>query len=97
MTWMLATCPQASLRNGIEAVRLAERANQLAGGKNPVILTTLAAAYAEAGRFPEAIETGQHALHLAEAQSNTALAGALQSQLKFYQAGIPFHGVEQAP
>jgi tetratricopeptide (TPR) repeat protein len=97
LAYVLATCPQASLRNGFKAVGLAERANQLAGGKNPVILATLAAAYAEAGRFPEAIETAQRALRLAEAQSNTTLAGALQSQLKLYQAGIPFHGTEQAP
>jgi tetratricopeptide (TPR) repeat protein len=97
LAWVLATCPQASLRNGVEAVRLAERANQLTGGENPVVLYTLAAAYAEAGRFPEAIETVQRALHLTEVQSKTALAGALQSQLKLYQAGIPFHGAEQAP
>ena len=97
LAWVLATSPQASLRNGIKAVGLAERANQLAGGKNPVILATLAAAYAEAGRFPKAIETVQHAMQLAEAQSNTALAEALQSQLKLYQVGIPFHGTEQAP
>ncbi len=96
LAWVLATSPQASLRNGIKAVGLAERANQLAGGKNPVVLCTLAAAYAEAGRFPEAVETAQRALRLAEEQSNTALAGALQSQLKFYQAGIPFHDTEQA-
>ena len=94
---VLATCSQASLRNGIEAVKLAERANQLAGGKNPAVLCTLAAAYAEAGRFPEAIETGQRALQLAQAQSNATLAGALQSQLKLYQAGTPSHGTEQAP
>ena len=97
MAWVLATCPQPSLRNGIKAVGLAERANQLAGGKNPMILATLAAAYAEAGRFPEAVETAQRALRLAETLSNTALAGALQSQLKLYQAGTPFHGTEQVP
>ena len=97
MAWVLATCPQASLRNGIKAVGLAERANQITGGGKPVVLCTLAAAYAEAGRFPEAIETVQRALHLAEEQSNTALAGALQSQLKLYQAGTPFHGTEQSP
>jgi tetratricopeptide (TPR) repeat protein len=97
MAWVLATCPQVSLRNGIKAVGLAERAKQLTGGKNPVVLCTLAAAYAETGRFPEAIKTVQSALQLAAAQSNTALAEALQSQLKLYQAGIPFHGTEQAP
>ena len=97
LAWVLATCPQASLRNGIEAVKLAEQANQLTGGENPVVLCTLAAAFGEAGRFPEAIETAQRALQLAEAQSNTTLAGTLQSQLKLYQAGIPFHGAEQVP
>ena len=91
LAWVLATCPQASLRNGNKAVELAQRANQLTGDGNPVVLGTLAAAYAEAGRFPEAVETAQRALQLAETQSNTALADAIRSQLKLYQAGIPFH------
>jgi Flp pilus assembly protein TadD len=91
LAWVLATCPQASLRNGNKAVALAQRANQLTGDGNPVVIGTLAAAYAEAGRFPEAVETAQRALQLAETQSNTALADAIRSQLKFYQAGIPFH------
>ena len=91
LAWVLATCPQASLRNGNQAVELAQRANQLAGDGNPVVLDTLAAAYAEAGRFPEAVATAQRALQLAGTQSNTALAKALRSQLKLYQAGLPFH------
>jgi tetratricopeptide (TPR) repeat protein len=91
LAWVLATCPQASLRNGNKAVALAQRANQLTGDGNPVVIGTLAAAYAEAGRFPEAVETAQRTLQLAETQSNTALADAIRSQLKFYQAGIPFH------
>jgi tetratricopeptide (TPR) repeat protein len=95
LAWCLATCPQASLRNGDKAVQLARRANELAGGKNPVILGTLAAAFAEAGRFGDAVETAQRALHLAEAQSNTKLAGQLQFELKLYQAGSPFHIPEQ--
>src|SRR5208282_798188 len=69
LAWVLATCPQASLRNGNQAVALARRANQLTGGGNPVVLGTLAAAYAEAGRFPEAEETAQRALQMAETQS----------------------------
>ncbi len=95
LAWLLATCPKASLRNGNKAVELAERANQLAGGGDPLILCTLAAACAEAGRFPEAVETAQRALHLADAQSNTVLAGQLQSEMKLYQAGSPFHSPEQ--
>jgi len=97
LAWVLATGPEAPLRNGVKAVALAERANQLASGKKPVILTTLAAAYAEAGKFPEAIETAQRASQLAEMQANTALVGALQSQLKLYQAGMPFHDTQRAP
>ncbi|MGD0746001.1 MAG: tetratricopeptide repeat protein [Verrucomicrobiota bacterium] len=97
LAWLLATCPQASLRNGNQAVALAQRANQLTGDGNPVVLCTLAAAYAEAGRFPEAVETAQRALQLAGTQSNPALADALRSQLKLYQAGIPFHSAEPTP
>jgi tetratricopeptide (TPR) repeat protein len=95
LAWILATCPQASLRDGRKAVELARQANALTGGENPIVLHTLAAAFAEAGRFSEAVETVQRALQLAGAQSNTNLAGQLQAQLKLYQAGIPFHGPAQ--
>jgi protein O-mannosyl-transferase len=93
LAWLLATCAEASLRNGNKAVDLGQQANTLAGGENPVILHTLAAALAEAGRFSEAVETAQHALRLAEAQSNTKLVEALQSELDLYQAGRPFHSL----
>jgi superkiller protein 3 len=91
LAWVLATCPEAALRNGNKAVELARQANGLTGGENPIILHTLAAAYAEAGRFSEAVETAQHALRMAEAQSNAVLAGQLQSELILYQAGSPLH------
>jgi tetratricopeptide (TPR) repeat protein len=95
LAWLLAACPEASLRNGNKAVELATQADELAGEDNPDILHTLAAAFAEAGRFAEAVETAQRALRLAESQSNTGLAGQLQSELKLYQAGKPFHGPAQ--
>jgi protein O-mannosyl-transferase len=91
MAWLLATSPEESLRNGSKAVELAQQANELTGGKNPVILHTLAAALAEAGRFSEAAETAQRALSLAEAQTNSRLSAALQAELKLYKAGTPFH------
>jgi Flp pilus assembly protein TadD len=78
-------------------VELARQANLETGGEDPVILHTLAAACAEAGRFSEAVETARHALRLAEAQTNTMLARALQSELKLYQAGSPFHSPWQEP
>ena len=95
LAWVLATDPRVSLRNGNQAVELAQRANQLTGGENPVILCTLAAACAEAGRFPEAVATAQRALPLAEAQSNQALADDLRLEMKLYQARVPFHSPEQ--
>jgi tetratricopeptide (TPR) repeat protein len=97
LAWLLATCPQASLRNGNQAVELAQRANQLYGGNNPLVLRTLATACAEAGRFPEAVETAQRALQLAEAQSNPALANDLRSLVKLFQAGVPYHLPEPTP
>jgi tetratricopeptide (TPR) repeat protein len=97
LAWVLAICPQASLRNGNQAVELAQRADQLFGGNNPLVLRTLATAYAEAGRFPEAVETAQRALQLAEAQSNPALANDLRSLMKLFQAGVPFHLPEPTP
>jgi len=94
LAWTLATCPSAPLRDGPKAVLAAEKVNRLVGGGNPDVLCTLAAAYAEAGRFSQAVTTAQSALRLAEAQSNTALAGQLHLEMKSYQAGIPFHCVE---
>jgi tetratricopeptide (TPR) repeat protein len=86
---VLATSPTTSLRNGIKATELAQQANQLSGGGQPLILRTLAAAYAEAKRFPEAVETAQKALKLAKDQSNAALAGAIESNIKLYEEDTP--------
>ena len=89
LAYVLAACPQASLRNGAKAVELAEQASQSAEGKNPLILGTLAAAYAEAGRFPEAVNTAQLALDLANSQSNMDLSDLLRPQIALYQAHKP--------
>ncbi|MGA2180386.1 MAG: tetratricopeptide repeat protein [Verrucomicrobiota bacterium] len=95
LAWLLATCPDNSLRNGQKAVELAQQAVQLSGGNAPEILDTLAAAYAEAGRFPEAIETAQRVLDLSAAQNNKPLAKVIQNQLKLYEAGSPFRDTSQ--
>jgi Flp pilus assembly protein TadD len=91
LAWVLATSSQVSLRNGGKAVELAERANQLTGGENPLILHTLAAAYAEAGRFGDAMRSVQKAIELAQAVGQKNLAGQLTGELKLYEAGLPFH------
>ncbi len=90
MAWVLATSPQASVRNGPRAIELAQRAAKLTGGQHPAILDTLAAAYAEAGRLPEALRTAEQALALASSQNKTALAEALQERIKLYRAGSPY-------
>jgi tetratricopeptide (TPR) repeat protein len=90
LAWVLATCPQAAVRNGARAVELAQQAEQLSGGKNASILGTLAAAYAETGRFPEAVATAQRALELAAAQTNTAQVEPLREQIELYRSGSAF-------
>jgi tetratricopeptide (TPR) repeat protein len=91
LAWLLAAGPEASLRNGEKAVELARQANELTGGERPVLLHTLAAAFAEAGRFPEAVETAPRPLRLAEARSNTSLARQLQSEIQSYQLGRAYY------
>jgi protein O-mannosyl-transferase len=91
LAWLLATCPQASLRDGHKAVELVRQANELSGGKNPIILRTLAAAFAETGRFSDAVHTAQKAIELAQAAGQQDMVGHLNTELKHYEAGRPSH------
>jgi tetratricopeptide (TPR) repeat protein len=87
LAWLLATCPDRSLRDGPRALALALQASAHNGDQNPVILGTVAAAYAETGQLPAAVAAAQRACELALAQKKPALAQALHSQLQLYQAG----------
>jgi tetratricopeptide (TPR) repeat protein len=91
LAWFLATCPKASLRNGHKAVELAQQADAVAGGKNPIILHTLAAAFAEAGRFSDAVRSDQKAIELARAAGRQDMVVQLNGELKRYEAGLPLH------
>lgn len=95
LAWVLATWPEPSVRDGEKAIALAEQANQLSEDKNPLILRTLAAAYAEAGRFPEAVSTAQQALMSAGTQANTALVNVLQKEIGMYKTNSPFRSVHE--
>jgi tetratricopeptide (TPR) repeat protein len=86
LAWILATCSDGSLRNGEEAVALAEQADQLSGGNNPSVLHTLAAAYAESGQTVRAIETARRSKQLAEAQGNQGLAQLLEKEIGMYES-----------
>jgi tetratricopeptide (TPR) repeat protein len=93
LAWVLSTAPDASLRNGPKALELAEKANELAGGKSPIFLRTLAAAYAENGRFNDAIETAQRALQLSRAKGNSFLVKRLDKDVSFYRNNLPLHPI----
>jgi tetratricopeptide (TPR) repeat protein len=90
LAWLYATSPRAEIRNGAEAVRLAERACQLTKRQDSRTLDTLAAAYAEAGRFPEALNATEEIHSLALASHDPATAETARQRSELYQAGKPY-------
>ena len=90
LAWLLATNPDPQFRNGAEAVKWAENACVLTHYQTTVYLGTLAAAYAEAGRFQEAITTARKAVALARTNGQKDLEQANQRLLELYQAGHPY-------
>jgi protein O-mannosyl-transferase len=88
---LLAISPDAAARNGKEAVQLARHAVELTDSRDPEMLAILAAAYAEAGEFPKAVESGEQALELARLQDKSTLVEQLTDRLKLYRSGKPFH------
>jgi protein O-mannosyl-transferase len=95
LAWILATFPETWLRNGRQALALAERANQLSRDNNPAILRTLAAAYAENGRFTQARVVAERGLQLANAQENPALASIFEGDLARYRVNRPVRTAAQ--
>jgi tetratricopeptide (TPR) repeat protein len=88
--WLLATAPQDDVRDGQEALSLALRAVELSGGQDVDSLDTLAAGYAEVGRFSEASATIERALALAQSRGQSDLLPQLQYRLDLYRAGQRF-------
>ena len=93
LAWMLATHPSAEIRNGPEAVELAERACKITNDKLPFLIGTLAAAYAEAGRFDEATRAAEKAQKLAQSLGMADLAERNVRMLELYRAGKPYREV----
>ena len=91
LAWTRATEPEPRHRNGAEAVRLAERAAQLTGEKDVRVLSILAAAYAESGRFDEAVRTAERAEGLARAAGQVGQASSIARKLEFYRRRQPYH------
>ena len=91
LAWLLATSPDDTVRNGDEAVQHAEHACRLTSFKQSRETGILAAAYAETGRFQEAIATGELSVKLASAAGDNRSAVVNRQLLIFYRAGKPWH------
>jgi Tfp pilus assembly protein PilF len=88
--WLLATCAEEKFRDGAAAVQHAERACELTRFRRPIMMGTLAAAYAEAGRLQDAVAMGEKALALAGRLGQRELARKNEKLLKLYRAGQPY-------
>jgi len=95
--WVLATCPEAPLRDGARAEEMAEQAVRLSGGHDPVFLNTLATAYARSNRFPEAVQTARQALELAAQRRDQPLTEALKARIALYEARKPVRDKQTTP
>jgi tetratricopeptide (TPR) repeat protein len=96
LAWLFATDADSKIRNGMRAVRLAERACELTAQKQAFLIGTLAAAYAEAGRFDEAAAAAQRAIELARTTGQNELATRNSELLELYRARQPYHEPLQA-
>ena len=90
LAWILATSKDVKLQNPNDVVKFAVRACELTEYNQPEFVDTLAAAYAVAGRFPEAIEAAEKAINLAKTANKKDLAEEIQKRLRLYQAGQPY-------
>ncbi len=90
LAWILATHPDPAVRDGSEAVRLAEGACAATMYRDPLYLETLAAAYAEAGSFPRAVEAARRAILLLESRAAPEDLVRLKTALSLYHQKRPY-------
>jgi Flp pilus assembly protein TadD len=88
MAWILATSAEAAVRDPARAVQLASRAVDLTDGRHAIPLDTLAAAYAAAGRFDEALVTARGALAVVSAEG---LRLEIERRIEMFESGRAFH------
>jgi 4-amino-4-deoxy-L-arabinose transferase-like glycosyltransferase len=87
LAWILATTSKSELRNGEVAVQLAARAVELTDYRQPLFIGTLAAAYAQAGRFPQACDMALTACALALITDQKEIFVNNQKLLSLYSSG----------
>src|SRR6478672_5407782 len=92
VAWILATASDSSIRDGSRAVGFAQEAVRLSGGREPRFLRTLAAAYAESGRFSEAIAVTQQAAVIATMQGKPDMAKRFEKDLVLFRGNLPLRG-----
>jgi len=93
LAWIYATASsEAGSQHATEAVRLAEQACRISGCKQSGVLDTLAAAYANAGRFQDAIKIGKEAFSIAKAAGEDDFADSIRARIALYENGSPFRG-----
>jgi len=90
LSWLLATWPDPSIRDGPRAIELASEADRISGGSSPEILETLAAAYAETGRFRDASDTAGWAMVVAANEGKARLVDEIRAEMQFYQKRMPY-------
>jgi tetratricopeptide (TPR) repeat protein len=89
LAWAFATSPDPTIRNAARAVNLAEGAVRSSTGKNPGILRTLAAAFAESGRFSDAIRVAEQAMLMAGIGGNVDLQNQIRNDVQLYRSHMP--------
>ena len=89
LAWILATHPNAQMRNPGEALALATKAAELTNARQPVILDTLAASLAATGQFEQAVKASERAVAIASERA-PALANEMRSRLELYRASRPY-------
>jgi len=93
LAWLLATAPDPAVRSGDEAVRLAQRVIQMSGRHDALMLEVLAAAYAEAGKFDQAVSAARKAVGLLQEKGDAKGTQRVERQLDHYLRGEPFRDV----
>lgn len=91
LAWILATDEDKEIRNGDEAIKWALVASKGTGRENPEYLDTLAAAYAEAGQFGQAIQTVKESIELARSAKDEDLVQELANRLEIYKSKKAFY------
>jgi hypothetical protein len=91
LAWLLATSPDAHIRDGVQAVKYAKHACELTHYDVTLLIGTLAASYAEAGQYDDAIGAAQKACALAKAAGEQTLLEKNQKLLALYRAHKPYH------